>query len=297
VFDVIVVGGGPAGLSAALMLGRCRRRVLVCDLGQPRNRRARTLHGYLTRDGIAPTELNALGRQELAAYGVALRCVGVTAVRQEAETYRVSLANDSEEQARYLLLATGVVDDLPALPGFEECYGRTIFHCPYCDGWEWRDRRLAAFGRGSAVAGLALGLKTWSADVVACTSGSTFDRRTRDRLARNGVAVRTEPIVAIEHEGGELSQIAFASGDPLARDALFFATDQHPQSPLAIALGCTLTAKGVVKTGSLCETNVSRVFVAGDASRDAQFAIVAAAEGVKAAMAINRALQAEELRA
>jgi thioredoxin reductase len=296
VFDVIVVGGGPAGLSAALMLGRCRRRVLVCDLGQPRNRRSRAVHGYLTRDGIAPAALNDLGREELAAYGVAFRCVGVTGVRKDAEIYSVSLANGVEEQTRYLLLATGVVDDLPAIPGFDECYGRTIFHCPYCDGWEWRDRQLAAFGRGSAVAGLALGLRTWSGDVVACTHGTALDRRTRDRLERNGVSIRTERIAAIEHHGGELSAIAFASGEPLGRDALFFATDQHPQSPLAIALGCTLTTKGVVKTGTLCDTNVDRVFVAGDASRDAQFAVVAAAEGVKAAVAINRALQAEGLR-
>jgi thioredoxin reductase len=295
VFDVIVVGGGPAGLSAALMLGRCRRRVLVCDLGQPRNRRSHALHGYLTRDGIVPAQLNDLGRQELARYGVAFRCVGVTGATRDGNTYRVSLANATEERARFLLLATGVVDDLPAIPGFDACYGRTIFHCPYCDGWEWRERRLAAFGRGAAVAGLALGLRTWSTDVVACTHGSILDRRTRDRLARNGVIVRTEPMAAIEHRDGELTAVTFASGESVARDVLFFATDQHPQSPLAIALGCSLTAKGVVRTGSLCDTNVERVYVAGDASRDAQFAVVAAAEGVKAAVAINRAMQAEEL--
>jgi thioredoxin reductase len=295
VFDVVVVGGGPAGLSAALMLGRCRRRVLVCDVGAPRNRRSRALHGYLTRDGIGPGSLNDLGRLELAAYGVAFRCVGVTAARREGDGYRVTLANGGEEQARYLLLATGVVDDLPALAGFEECYGRTIFHCPYCDGWEWRDRRLAAFGRGAAAAGLALGLKTWSHDVVAFTHGG-LDRRTRERLALNGVEVRTERVAAIEHRDGEMTAIALTSGESVGRDALFFATDQHPQSPLAIGLGCTLTKKGVVRTGSLCDTNVERVFVAGDASRDAQFAIVAAAEGLKAAVAINRALQAEELR-
>jgi thioredoxin reductase len=295
-FDVIVVGGGPAGLSAALMLGRCRRHVLVCDRGEPRNRRSRALHGYLTRDGIDPPSLNDLGRRELAAYGVAFRCVGVTGARRDGASYRVSLANGAEERARFLLLATGVVDDLPAISGFEECYGRSIFHCPYCDGWEWRDRPLAALGRGKEIAGLALGLKTWSADVVACTHGAPLERRLRERLARNGIAVRTEPIAALEHEAGELVALKLASGESMARDALFFATDQHPQSPLAVALGCTLTRRGAVKTGTLCDTNVDRVFVAGDASRDAQFAVVAAAEGVKAAVAINRALQAEELR-
>ncbi len=294
-YDVIVVGGGPAGLSAALMLGRCRRRVLICDLGEPRNRRAGALHGYLTRDGIRPTALNDLGRGELTQYGVAFRCVGVTSAQRDGDLFRVSLAGGGVELARYLLLATGVVDDLPAISGFEACYGRSIFHCPYCDGWEWRDRRLAAFGRGKEVTSLALGLKTWSPDVVLYKHGTRLERRLGDRLARNGVAVCTDPIASLHHEDGRLEAVTLASGESQRRDALFFSTGQHPQSPLAISLGCTLTNRGVVKTGTRCDTNVERVFVAGDASRDAQFAVVAAAEGVKAAVAINRALHAEQL--
>ena len=295
-FDVVVVGGGPAGLSAALMLGRCRRRVLVLDLGQPRNRRSHALHGYLTRDGIPPAQFTEIGRAELEPYGIEQRAIGVTGAVLEDDHYRVSFADGTEERARYLLIATGVIDDLPAIPGFDDCYGRSIFHCPYCDGWERRDRALAAFGRGADVAGLALGLKTWSADVVVCTHGAKLARATRERLDRNGVRVRTEPIARVEHADGAMTQLVFASGDPLTRDALFFSTDQHPQSSLAIALGCALTRRGTVRTGPLCDTNVPRLFVAGDASRDAQFVVVAAAEGVKAACAINKALQLEELK-
>jgi thioredoxin reductase len=295
-FDVIVVGGGPAGLSAALMLGRCRRRVLVLDLGHPRNSRSHALHGYLTRDGIAPSALLELGRAELQQYGVTQRAIGATGAELAGDHYRVSLSDGTEEQTRYLLIATGVVDDLPAIAGFDECYGRSIFHCPYCDGWERRNRALAAFGAGSDVTGLALGLKTWSPDVLVCTHGKRLDRRLRDRLDRNGVRVRTEPIARLEHADGQLTAITFASGEPVQRDALFFATGQHPQSSLAIALGCTLTRRGTVKTGNTCDTAVPRVYVAGDASRDAQFVIVAAAEGVKAACAINKALQLEELK-
>jgi thioredoxin reductase len=294
-FDVAIVGGGPAGLSAALMLGRCRRRVLVLDLGQPRNRRSQALHGYLTRDGIAPSALIEIGRRELQPYGVDLRPVGVTAAQLVDDHYRISLADGTGEDARYLLIATGVIDDLPAIPGFEECYGRSIFHCPYCDGWERRDRPLAAFGRGAEVAGLALALKTWSADILACTHGAPLERRLRERLARNGIQTRVEPIARIEHADGALRRIAFTSGEALEREALFFATAQHPQSSLAITLGCALNRRGTVKTGSLCDTNIPRVYVAGDASRDAQFVVVAASEGMKAAVAINKALQHEEL--
>src|SRR5947207_2900559 len=202
-FDVIVVGGGPAGLSAGLMLGRCRRRVLVCDFGQPRNRRSRALHGYLTRDGIEPPELNDLGRRELATYDVEFRCVGVTGAHREPTHFRVALANGAEEQARYLLIATGVVDDLPAIPGFEECYGRSIFHCPYCDGWECRDRRIAAFGSGRDVTGLALGLRAWTRDVIVCSHGTRLDRQSRERLARNGLDIRGQRIAAVDHRDGE----------------------------------------------------------------------------------------------
>jgi len=295
-FDVLVVGGGPAGLSAAMMLGRCRRSVLICDLGQPRNRKSHGLHGYLTRDGIPPPEFNELGRRELTRYGVELRMVGVTGARKLANHYRVALGDGTQENARFLLIATGVVDHLPAIAGFGDCYGLSLFHCPYCDGWEVRDRRIAAFGTGSDVTGLALGLKTWSADVVVCTNGARLDRRMRERLAANGIAVRTERIAKLDHQDGVLTSVVFASGDPLPRDAMFFTTGQHQRSDLAIKLGCTLTSRGAVRTGSRCDTNVPRLFVAGDASRDAQFVVVAAAEGVRAAVAINKALQSQELR-
>jgi thioredoxin reductase len=142
---------------------------------------------------------------------------------------------------------------------------------------------------------LALGLRTWSREVVACTNGLRVDRQTRGRLERNGIALRTEPIARLDHADGAVSAIAFARGDPRACDAVFFATGQHPQSPLAVTLGCAMNRRGTVNTGTLCDTNVPRVFVAGDASRDAQFVVVAASEGVKAAMAINKALQREEL--
>jgi thioredoxin reductase len=292
--DVIVVGGGPAGLSAALMLGRCRRRVLVCDAGEPRNARSAALHGYLTRDGVAPLEFNHLGRQELEPYGVRFLSVRVAGATRGEGHFTVQLADGRSESARFLLLATGVRDELPGVPGLEACYGRSVFHCPYCDGWEWRDRRLIALGPPSKVAGLALALKTWSNDVVLCSNGGRVRAPDVERLVRQGVAIRTDRLERIDQRDGLAMAVVFRSGRPEPAEAIFFTTGQHPQCDLARRLGCAFTRRGVVKTGTLSETNVPGVFVAGDASRDAQFVVVAAAEGVKAAMAINQALQRAE---
>jgi thioredoxin reductase len=295
-FDVVVVGGGPAGLSAALMLGRCRRTVLVCDSGRPRNARSQGLHGYLTRDGVTPGEFTALGRAELERYGVAFVSIEVLAATGEAGRFRITFSDGRQEAGRFLLLATGVTDELPAVPGLDACYGRSVFHCPYCDGWEWRDRRLGALGSGRSGSGLALSLKAWSADVLLCTNGGRLESQLRERLERNQIRLRVEPIDWLDHEQGLMTSIMFRSGKPEPRDALFFSSGQHPQCDLAVTLGCGFNRRGTVNTGTLSNTNVPGVFVAGDLSRDAQFVVVAAAEGVKAAMAINRALQREDLQ-
>ena len=188
---------------------------------------------------MAPATLNQLGRAELGQYGIEFRAIGVTAVGRLADRFQVSLANGLHETARFVLIATGVIDELPAIPGFKECYGRSVFHCPYCDGWEWRDRRLAVFGRGRDAAHLALGLKTWSADIVLCANGTSIGRALRDRLARNEIAVRSDPVVGLDHHDGALSAIRFGDDAAVPRDALFFTTAQHPQSDLAIRLGCS----------------------------------------------------------
>jgi thioredoxin reductase len=292
-YDVIIVGGGPAGLSAALMLGRCRRRVLVCDRGEPRNQRSAALHGYLTRDGIAPADFRAAARRELVPYGIEFRCVAVKGATRERDGFSVSLAGGRRERTRFLLLASGVRDQLPAIEGLDECYGRSVFHCPYCDGWEWRDKRLVALGRRAAP--LALSLKTWSASVVLCTHGTRVDTTGRRRLAANGIDVRMATVARLAHVAGRVTRIELAGGESIPCEAVFFSSAQYPQDSLAERLGCVFNRKGTVNTGSLCDTNVPGVFVAGDASRDAQFVVVAAAEGIKAAVAINKALQRAEL--
>ena len=219
----------------------------------------------------------------------------VTDAKWEGDRFHVSMGAQSED-ARFLLIATGVVDDLPAVSGLDECYGRSVFHCPYCDGWEWRDRKLAVLGRGQQRCGHGTRAENLERGRRAVHQRQTARAlRLRDRLARNDIAVKTAPVARLDHSDGRLSAVALSDGELLARDALFFHSGQHPQSDLAARLGCTLNRRGTVNTGSACDTNVPNVFVAGDASRDAQFVVIAAAEGVKAAVTINKALQRQEL--
>jgi thioredoxin reductase len=185
-YDVVIVGGGPAGLSAALVLGRCRRRVLLCDAGQPRNAASAHLHGYLTRDGINPREFLRLGRSELAQYDtVEVRDVHVTDARCESSRFSTTLATGETVCSRKLLLATGVVDNVPAIEGLRELYGKSIFHCPYCDGWELREQPMVVYGRGERGYGLSLELTGWTRDMVLLTDGPCeLDEDQRERLER-----------------------------------------------------------------------------------------------------------------
>jgi thioredoxin reductase len=270
--------------------------VLVCDAGAPRNRHSRALHGYLTRDGVAPAAFIAAGCEELGRYGVTFRRGSVThaCISADGSGFDVAFDSGSAEQGKYLLIATGVADEVPDVPGLAACYGRSVFHCPYCDGWEWRDRRLAVLADGVAGARLALSLKTWSAEVVLLSdrdNARRLSRAWRTRLTENQIDSRRARVAALHHSEGLLREVELATGERLPCDALFFAAPQHPQSPLAVSLGCAVNRKGTVATSALSHTNVPGVFVAGDASHDAQYVVVAAAEGFKAGLAINQALQ------
>jgi thioredoxin reductase len=296
IYDCIIVGGGPAGLSAALMLGRCRRRVLLYDLGEQRNLSARAIHGFPTRDGIAPGEYLRLARAELGRYGT-IECAALEVVDacRDGDRFQVLAADGSQVESRKLLFATGVEDILPDIEGLEAHYGISVHHCPYCDAWEWRDRPLAVFGCDDQGPGLALSLTAWSGDVLLCTHGSPLADRTAERLRASGIVVREERIVRLEGVDGMLERIVFADGGPAARSALFLSCGQRQRSPLPDRLGCRFTQKGTVDTGKCEATNVPGLYVAGDASKEAQFVMVAAAEGAEAGMAIHQALMGEDL--
>jgi len=280
------------------MLGRCRRRVLVCDAGASRNRWSHAVHGYLTRDGTPPADLLRLAREELRAYDtVELRSAEVVDAARDAEGFDLRCADGSRLRSRKLLLATGVVDELPPIEGLEQLYGRSVHHCPYCDGWEWRDQPIAIYGGGESGAGLAMGLTVWSRDLILCTNGpAELSAEMQERLEWYDIPVLEGRVRRLEGSDGRLDRIVFENGEAVARRALFFATAQRQASDLPARLGCVFTAEGAVNTGKCEATNVPGLYVCGDASREAQFVAVAAAEGAEAGMAINRALLEAELR-
>ena len=292
-----MVGAGPAGLSAALMLGRCRRTVLVCEFGPTRNASASQVHTYLTRDGIAPAEFLRLAREDALKYPtVAIEQLEIVDARRGRAGFTIVAAGGIELKSRKLLLATGVMDVLPPIEGLAELYGKSVHHCPYCDAFEWRDQALAVYGRGEEGYGTALGLTVWSSDVVLCTDGpSGLSAEQKDQLDGLGIEVLEDRVLRLAGRNGLLERIVFADGVPLTRRALFLCLGQHQRSDLAARLGCHFNDKGAVDTGSCEATNVPGLYVAGDASKQAQFVTVAAAEGAEAGMAINKALLKEDL--
>ena len=296
-WDVIIVGAGPAGLSAALILGRCLRRVLIVDTNCPRNAASHALHGFLTRDGCDPGELRRLGREQLAQYDtVRLEQIEAQRARRVANGFEVALSDRRRVRCRKLLIATGVIDEVPAIEGIESLYGRSVFHCPYCDAWEFRHQPIAVYAQRPQGVGFALEMTVWTRDVVLCTDNALrLSATNRQRLADRNISIRTGKIARLEGAGGQLERIVFASGETLARRALFFSAGQRQHSTLAEKLGCAFTRKGAVHTGDYEATNIPGLYVAGDASRLVQLVIVAAAEGAKAAFAINTALMKEEL--
>ena len=302
-YDVAIVGAGSAGLSAALVLGRCRRRVLVLDGGPPRNAPSPSVQGFFTRDCVPPLELLQLGRNQLTPYSsVAVKPWRATQVQKQGHHFSLSAENEAghhvQKTARKVLLATGVEDELPPIDGFREYWGTGVLHCPYCHGWEVRDEPLAVYGRGKTVTGLALLVSRWSANIVVCTDGpGGLSAHARRRLRLQGIRVREEKVARLvgNPATGMLRCVEFGDGTFLECHALFLHAPQHQRTQLAAEIGCRLTSKGAIKINKQQQTSVAGLYAAGDATAGLQQAVTAAAEGAKAAVAINEQLTREEV--
>ena len=293
-FDAVVVGGGPAGLAAALALGRARRRVLVASCGPTRNAPAHAAHNVFTRDGTPPAELVRVGREQLAPYDVEVRDVCAVDVRGEARYFVVSLAGGGEVRSRGIVLATGVRDVLPEIPGFAELWGSGVFHCPYCHGWEVAGRPLAIYARGEPALHLSKLLRGWTDDLVLFTDGDpALPAGDIERIRRSGIVVREEGVERLVGSGG-LEAVVLRGGEVVPRAGLFAAPAQELRSDLHVRLGCALTAQGRIEADPMGRTSVARVFVGGDAAPGMQSVSFAAATGMLAGAGLNFALLEED---
>lgn len=292
-YDTVIVGGSNAGLSAALMLGRGRRRVLVCDTGKPANAPAHEAHGFFTRDGTPPSELLRIGREQLQPYmSVELRHVAITGATSDDTGFAVALSDGTTVQTRSLLLATGVQPVFPAIEGVAERWGEGVNQCPYCHGWEVRDQPLAVYAAGDHGFHYALMIANWSRDIIALTDGpAAFSDAQWDTLKAREIRVQEGRIARLEGPGRTLAAIIFADGTRLPRHGLFMAPGKRQHSDLAAQLGCALTPDGSVQVNPFGLTSVPGVYAAGDMTHIMMQSLpVAVAEGATAGAMLNNAL-------
>jgi thioredoxin reductase len=303
-FEVVVIGGGAAGLSAALVLSRARRRVAVVDAGQPRNAPAAHLHGYLGSDGLPPASLLAKGRQEVTGYGGHLVAGRVTDVRHvpadkthAITMFAVSLADHTVLHARRVLVTTGLRDDVPDIPGVRERWGRDLLHCPYCHGYEVRDQPVGVLGGSPEALAHAHIVRQWSDDVVYFAHGQILTADLRQQLIARAIGIVDEPVTRLVVNDDRLTGVEVDSGQVVPRTAVFIRPRFVPHDTLLTDLGCATHPNGWVATDPTGRTSVPGVWAAGNAVNPRAQVITAAGEGSAAAIAINNDLVEEDIPA
>ena len=295
-YDVVVIGGGPAGLSAGLWLARYRRRAIVVDAGDPRNAETWAVHGYPGIDDVAPYELRLRLREQALTAGSEIRAAMVEAVEGREDDFRVTLSDGVELRARRVLLCTGLKDILPEIPGFDELYGKSIWHCPDCDGPGVADMRVGVLGWGRQIAAFCTYMLTWTDRLVLLTHGHPpeLPEKSRAALERFDIPVVTDVIDRLEGDAGCIQRVVFHDGEALELDAMFVHIASGPGSTLAADLGCEADEEGILEVDKNHETTVPGVYAAGDIIPGSRLAIRAAAEGVRAAVGIHKSLIPEE---
>jgi thioredoxin reductase len=295
-YDVVVIGGGAAGLSAALVLSRARRTVAVVDAGAPRNAPAAHLHGFLSRDGLPPHDLLASGRDEVVHYGG--RLVDGTVIEVErgvGSGFRVALSDGQQLDARRVLVTTGLRDELPDLPGVRERWARDVLHCPYCHGYEVRDQQVGVLGGTPDTVELAQLVRQWAADVVYFTHTGTLTPDQREELMARTIGVVDGTVASLQVEDDQLAAVELDDGRVIRRGAVFVRPRFIPNSDLLVSLGCAVDAAGWVVVDPTGRTSVPGLWAAGNATNPRAQLITAAGEGSAAAIALNADLVTEDV--
>lgn len=296
--DAVIIGGGPAGLNAALMLGRARKHVAVIDEGKPRNAVTRETHGFLTRDGVSPFEFRRIAKEELGAYP-SVTIVEDTAVSVAGEdgNFQIETAQGNLYASKKLLFAVGMKDRPLDIPGLAEVYGKSAFVCPYCDGWELRDEPLVVIVKGADLMHFAPLISGWTNRFTVCTNGPaglTDDQR--EELRRHQVPLFESPILNIESNEGIVRQVVLEDGTSIPCRGIFFKPELTTGSDLPQTIGCRLTEDGMVVVDDFGKTTVPGVYSAGDAASRLHQAVAAAAKGAFTAAALNNELNLEAWR-
>ena len=299
-YDCIVIGAGPAGLSASLFLARYLHKTVTFHHNSPRNEYAHGVHGFLGHHGIPPAELLARGRDEVTKHGGLIIEACVTAVEAVSpEHFRVFAGEEKVFESKRLLLATGLRDLTPDCPGFREFYGLSVHHCPDCDGYEVKDKRVAVLSHDDNSMGFAANLLTWTRDLTFLSDGREILSSDRAKLDDLEIAIRTEVVTALEgdKQSGQLKRVIFSEGEPLECDALFFNLGTELATDFHKTLGCRLAPDcGLLWVDEDHQTSVKGVYAAGDVTPRSQLAVVAAAEGAMAAIHIHHSLIPKERR-
>lgn len=296
ILDCAVIGGGPAGLNASLVLGRSRRKTVLFDDNKPRNAVVSESHGFITRDGVDPQEFKRIGHAELAKYpDVEIQKQRVVRVYKEDGLFHLEAGNGERFEAKRIILAMGFKEVLPDVERVAEFYGKSLFSCPFCDGWEMRDKALVVISDNEAASHMVKVASNWTEDLIYCTNGRQLLEEEKSLLESRGIQIYEEKIRALNGDNGKLAEVLFEDGRAISREGGFITPEWMLASDIAASLGCKLNDRGGVENDAMKRTNIEGVYACGDVSlAGASQLIFAAAEGSMAAISINAAMIEEK---